>query len=149
MDSRGVAPVVGKLLAAGVAVLYIAGTTSLLLGGGGVVPEYRTAAGEELSERVLAEAAAGVERAVPDSEANVDGQVRTDLPVAIRDTRYALVLHDETLVLDHPDDRLDARTNLSVPSRVDTVESSWKSGNTFVVTVSDDGTNQTVQLEER
>ncbi|MFB6232803.1 MAG: hypothetical protein ABEH61_00950 [Haloarculaceae archaeon] len=147
MDSRGVAPVAGKLLAAGIAVLYIAGTTSLLLGG--VVPEYRTAAAEELSERVLADAAATIERAVPDSDADVDVQLRRDLPVAIRDAGYTLVLRNRTLALDHPRDRLDTRTNLSVPPGVETAGSAWDSGEPFVVTVSGDGTNRTVELEGR
>lgn len=147
MDSRAVAPVVGKLLAATIAVLYIAGTTSLLLGS--VVPEYRTAAGEELSERVLAEAAGTVERAVPDSGAAVDVRVRTDLPPTIRDGGYRLVLQNGTLVLDHHDPALDARTNLSIPSRVDTVESSWEGGTTFVVRASGDGTNRTVELVDQ
>jgi hypothetical protein len=139
--------VVGKLLAAVIAVLYVAGTTTLLLGG--VVPEYRTAAGEELSGRVLADAAGSVERAVPDSDAAVDGRLRTDLPATIRDAGYALALQNGTLALDHPENRLDARTNLSLPPSVHTVDSRWESGEVLVVRVSGDGTNRTVALEER
>ncbi len=145
MDNRAVAPVVGKLLAAAIAVLYIAGTTAVLLGG--VVPEYRTAAGEELSERTLAEAAATVERAVPETAADsVDTRVRADLPPSIRDTGYRLVLENGTLRFDHPDSALEARTELQLPSRVDTVESTWESGDTLVVVVSSEGTNRTVEL---
>ena len=146
MDSRAVAPVVGKLLAAGLAVLYIAGTTSLLLGG--VVPEYRTAAGDELSERVLADAAAHVERAVPEAGADVDVRLRTDLPPTIHNAGYALVLQNGTLVLDHPDDEIGARTSLSLPPGTRAVDTKWESGEAFVVRVSGDGANRTVELGE-
>jgi len=147
VDNRAVAPVVGKLLAAAIAVLYIAGTTSLLLGG--VVPDYRTAAGEELSERTLAEAAAIVERAATGSGSTTVARVRTELPPTIRDGSYRLVLRNGTLVLDHHDADLDARTNLSVPSTVQTVESTWKSGDTLVVRAAEGKTNRTVELVDR
>lgn len=146
MDNRAVAPVVSKLLTAAIAVLYIAGTTTLLFGG--VVPEYRTAAGEELSERALAEAAATVERAAAGAETATVAYVRADLPPSIRDGSYRLVLRNGTLVLDHHDTTLDRRTNLTLPSRVDTVESSWKSGNPLVVRASEGETNRTVELVE-
>jgi hypothetical protein len=145
VDNRAVAPVVGKLLAAAIAVLYVAGTTAVLLGG--VVPEYRTAAGEELSERTLAEAAAAVDRAVPETTTDSVGtRIRVDLPASIRDASYSIVLKNGTLALDHPDSRLDRRTQVQLPSRVDMVESTWESGETFVVVVSSDGTNRTVEL---
>lgn len=146
MADRAVAPVVGKLLAAGLAVLYIAGMTAVLLGG--VVPDYRTAAGEEMSERVLAEAAATVERAVPDTESAVDGRARTTLPESIRDAGYTLVLDNGTLRLDHPDDGLDASTRLSLPPRVGTHTSTWDGGGELVVRVSGSGGNATVRLED-
>lgn len=146
MDNRAVAPVVGKLLAAAIAVLYIAGVTGLMFGS--VVPEYRTAVGDELSERVLAESAANVERAVPDTDANAEVRVDVDVPATIRDAGYTLVLRNRTLAVDHPDDRLDARTNLSLPSRVNTVESRWESGGELVVRVRGNGTNWTVELGE-
>jgi hypothetical protein len=144
MDSRAVAPVVGKLLAVGIAVLYIAGMTTLLISG--VVPEYRTQTAQELSERVLADAGAHVERAVPDTRSDVDVRLRRDLPATIRDTSYRLVLRNDTLTLDHPDDRLGSRTSLSLPPNVTTVESSWESGDDLVVHVVDAGTNRTVEL---
>ncbi len=144
MDNRAVAPVVGKLLATAVAVLYIAGTTSLLLGG--VVPEYRTAAGEELSERTLAEAAATVERAASAPESTAVAHVRADLPPTIRGESYRLLLRNGALVLDHHDPALDTRTELYLPSRVDTVEGNWKSGDTLVVRASGPEANRTVEL---
>jgi FlaG/FlaF family flagellin (archaellin) len=147
VDNRAVAPVVGKLLATAIAVLYIAGTTSLLLGG--VVPEYRTAVGEELSERTLAEAAATVERAASGSGSTTEAHVRADLPPTIRDGSYRLVLRNGTLVLDHDDPGLDARTRLSMPSKVHTVEGSWSSGQTLVVRATGGETNRTVELVEQ
>lgn len=144
MDSRAVAPVVGKLLAAGLAVLYIAGTSGLLIGG--VVPEYRTGTAEELSERVLADAGAHVERAVPDTRSDADVRLRRELPATIRDASYRLVLRNDTLILDHPDDGLDSRTSLSMPPNVTTVESSWESGDDLAVRVAGTGTNRTIEL---
>lgn len=144
MDNRAVTPVVGKLLVTAIAVLYVAGTVSLLLGV--VVPEYRTAAGEELSERTLAEAAATVERAASGSESTIVAYVRADLPPTIRDGSYGLILRNGTLVLDHHDPRLDTRTKLTLPSGVTTAESSWDSGKTLVVRASEGETNRTVEL---
>jgi len=146
VDNRAVAPVVSKLLTAAIAVLYIAGTASLLLGG--VVPEYRTAAGQELSERTLAEAGATVERAAAGSERTSVAHVRADLPPTIRDGSYSLVLRNGTLVLDHHDSTLDRRTNLTLPSRVETVESRWDGGTTLVVRAAEGETNRTVELVE-
>jgi hypothetical protein len=140
-----VAPVVGKLLAVGLAVLFVAGTTAAMLGG--VVPAYRTAAGGELADRVLAEAVASVERAVPDTDARVDVRVGADLPASIHGASYTLVLRNDTLVLDHPDARLDSRSRLNLPPEVRTAESRWHSGGQFVVRVADSGPNRTVRLE--
>lgn len=146
MDNRAVAPVVSKLLTAAIAVLYIAVTVSLLLGG--VVPEYRTAAGEELAERTLAEAAATVERAAAGSEHTTVAHVRADIPPTIRDGSYRLVLRNGTLLLDHHDSALDRRVNLTLPSRVESVESSWDGGTTLVVRAAEGDTNRTVELVE-
>jgi hypothetical protein len=145
MDSRAVTPVVGKLLAAGLAVLYIASLTGLLLGG--VVPEYRVAAGEELGERVLATAAGHVEAAVPDSGATVDVRVRADLPASIRGEQYRLLVRDRTLVLDHPVDALDARAPLALPTGV-TPEGHWTSGDPLLVSVAGPAGNRTLRLAE-
>jgi hypothetical protein len=144
MDNRAVSPAVGKILAAGLAVLYIATATGLLLGG--VVPEYRTAAGAELGERVLATAGGTLERAVPDTDARVSARVRADLPATIRDASYALELRRGVLRLDHPEDALDTRTRLSLPSSVAPINSTWRSGEPFVVVVSGPPANRTLAL---
>lgn len=146
MDNRAVSPVVGKVLAAGLAVVYIAALTGLLLGG--IVPDYRTAAGEELGERVLATAGGTLERALPDTDAPTTVRVRADLPATIRDAGYAVELTGGVLRLDHPDDALDARTRLSLPPSLTPVNSTWESGGPFAVVVSGPASNRTVRLAE-
>lgn len=146
MDSRAVAPVVGKVLAAGLAVLYISATTSLLLGG--VVPDYRDAAGSELGERVLATAAGTVERAMPATDTAVDAHASSDLPATVRDSAYTLEIRNGTLHLDHPRDALDCRSPLELPSNVSVADGRWESGNTLVVWVSGPPTNRTLRLME-
>lgn len=145
MDNRGVSPVVGKLLASGLAVLYVTSVTGLLVGG--VVPDYRTATGSELGERVLATAAGEIERSHPSTDGVVEVRTRTELPATIRDERYRLVLRNRTLVLDHPDDALDARTRLELPRNV-TGTGSWESGEPLVVRVAGPPSNRTVELRE-
>lgn len=146
MDNRAVSPVVGKLLAAGLAVLYIATISGLLLGG--VVPEYQNAAGEELAERVVATVGGQIERAVPDTDATVDVTITSDVPATIRNERYDLRLQNGSLVLDHPAVTLDARTELSLPSKVNAPNQTWRSGGTLAISVTGAGTNRTVTLRE-
>jgi FlaG/FlaF family flagellin (archaellin) len=146
MDNRAVSPVVGKLLAAGLAVLYIASITGLLVGG--IVPDYRAATGEELGERVLATAASHVEQVRPATDGNVTARTGTSLPATIRDQQYSLRLVNGTLVLDHPDDSLDARTRLALPPNVTATTSTWHSGDRLVVRVTGPATNRTLTLRE-
>lgn len=146
MDNRGVSPVVGKLLAAGLAVLYVSTVAGLFVGG--LVPEYRAATGDELGERVLATAAGTVETAQPSVDHAVDTRTRTDLPTTIRGERYRLVVRNGTLVLDHPDDRLDARTRLALPPTVTVRDGVWHSGDEFVVRLTGPPGNRTLALGE-
>lgn len=146
MDNRGATPVVGKLLAAGLAVLYIASISGLLVGG--IVPEYRTTTGEELGERVLATAADHVEQARPATDGTATARVAVDLPATIRDTQYRLELRNRTLHLEHPDDGLDARTHLALPSSVTVTNGTWHSGDTLVVRVRGPAANRTLSLED-
>jgi hypothetical protein len=144
MDSRGVSPVVGKLLVAGLTVLYVTSVAGVFVGG--LVPEYRTATGEELGERVLATAAGQVETAQPATDETVDSRSRTDLPATIRDAQYDIRYSNGTLVLDHPDDALDARTPLSLPPSVTVRNGTWHSGGAFVVRVTGPPSNRTLTL---
>lgn len=146
MDNRAVSPVVGKLLASGLAVLYIASLSGFLLGG--VVPDYRAATGDELGERVLATAADHVEQARPATDGATSTRVSVDLPATIRDTQYRLELRNRTLWLDHPDDGLDARTRLALPPNVTVDSATWHSGDRLVVRVSGPPSNRTLTLED-
>jgi FlaG/FlaF family flagellin (archaellin) len=145
MDNRAVSPVVGKLLAAGLTVLYIASVSGLLVGG--LVPDYRAATGDELGERVLATAADHVEQARPATDGTATTRVEVNLPATIRDEQYRLVLGNRTLRLDHPNDALDARTRLAVPRNVTVRNNTYHSGGTLVVTMSGPPSNQTLSLQ--
>ena len=145
MDNRGLSPVVGKTLAASIAVLYVAGMTALLLNG--PVPAGRTAAGGELGERVLATAAGHVESSIPDGDRRVDIRTAVSMPATIRNAGYALELQGGRLVLDHPMDALDRETRLSLPANVTVADGTWKSTEQLVVRVSGPPDNRTLWLE--
>jgi hypothetical protein len=146
MDNRAVSPVVGKLLAAGITVLYIASVTGLLLGG--VVPDYRAATGNELGERVLATAAGDIERAVPTTEGDATVRLTRSLPRTIAGDRYRLTIANQTLRLDHPDDSIDTAAQLSLPSAVAVGNATWHSGNRLVIRVEGERSNRTLSLQE-
>jgi len=146
-DDRGVSPVVGKTLAAGIAVLYVAGVTGLLLGG--VVPGYQAAAGDEVGERVLATAAGTAENAVPAVDGSVESETTAALPATIRDSSYRLVLSNRTLELDHPEESIGAETRLSLPEGVSVENGTWQSGTELVVRVEGPATNRTLAIGEK
>jgi len=146
MDTRAVVPVVGKTLAAGIALLYVGGMLTVFLSG--QAPAYRTAAGEELGERVLATAADGIERTVPDAEGRVQTRRDVQLPATIRDAGYTLRLRNGTLALDHPSGTIEARTRLSLPGNVTVVDGRWESGDTLTVRVAGSPANRTLWLED-
>lgn len=143
-DARGVTPVVEKTLAAGIALLYVGGMMSLLLGG--VIPGFEATAGEELSERTLATAAASVE-AVPSS---VDGDIEktrtVSLPASIDDAGYRLILADGTLTLEHPHDGFGRSMQLGLPADVTVVESTWESGGDLVIRYEGTTANRTLSI---
>jgi len=145
MDDRGMSPVVGKTLAVGLTLLYVAGMTAALLGG--PVPAGRTAAGGELSERVLASAVAGVESGVPTARARVDSRTTVTLPPTIRNAGYTLELADGRLVLDHPVDALDRETRVALPPGVTVADGTWESTDRLVVRVVGPPGNRTLSLE--
>jgi len=145
-DSRGVTPVVGKSLAAGIALLYVAGMTGVLLGG--VVPDYETAAGDELGERVLATAAGDIETTIPRTEGAATARADADLPGSIEDASYRLELSGRTLRLVHPSDGIGGRTWLSLPANVTVQDSTWHSGGALVVRVSGPPGERVVRIDE-
>lgn len=124
-DERATSAVVGKALEAAIVVLYVGVLASALFGG--VVPEYRTAAGAEVGERVLAEASQRIQQTVPANATEVEARVRVGLPRTIRGSPYEIRTDGRSLVLDHPDPAIARSTPLALPETVTTVEGNWTS----------------------
>lgn len=128
--ARAVSPVVGKALEAALVVLYLGLVTTTLYGG--VVPDYRAAAGAEVGERTLSAAANEVERAVPPAARSVTVEVHVDLTRTIAGDRYAVRVERAdggvvALVLDHADPAVGGRARLSLPAHVVSVRGAWES----------------------
>ncbi|MFC6987939.1 hypothetical protein ACFQJD_19060 [Haloplanus sp. GCM10025708] len=144
MPDRAVAPVVGKLLEAGIVVLFIVLLTTVLYGG--VVPSYRAAVGAELGDRTLVSAADRVESAVPETGDAVSVELRVDLPETLRGAGYSIRARGRALVLDHPHPRIGGETALGLPSRVVRVEGEWESARPATVAVRGSGDGLRVTL---
>lgn len=146
-DSRAVSPVVSKALEASIVVLYVAALSATMYGG--IVPEYRTAAGAEVGERVVAEAAQRVQQAVPPDARAVEVRSQVSLPETIRGRTYSVVVENRTLVLDHPRDGVGDRARLALPETVVSVRGNWSSREPAFVVVrsSADGDGLAVRLE--
>jgi hypothetical protein len=133
---RGLVPVVGKGLEAAIVVLYVASLVAALHGG--VLPEYRTAAAAEVSDRTLASAADRIEASVPPRASAVDVTRTVAIPDTIDRATYRIRAVDGEIVLDHPDPTLSGRVPLALPERVVTVEGTWTSDDRAVVRVRGD-----------
>jgi|GEM_PF-5455940 len=131
MDRRAVTPVVGKLLEAGVVVVFV----GVVLAGlnAGVVPGFQATAADEVGERTLTAAADSVESA---ARADADGVVRPDpnLPARIGGEPYVLRGAGDELVLAYGD--TERRAPLVLPANV-TVEGAWESGEPVAVELGD------------
>ena len=145
-DDRGMTPVVEKSLAAGIALLYVAGMLGLVLGS--VVPAYEETAGEELADRVLATAAGGIEETPSTVQGDATTRQSIDLPASIANANYRLVLSGRTLELDHPTDGIGGRTRLSLPPDVTVEDGTWDGGGPLVVTVSGSAGDRTLAIRE-
>lgn len=126
MDRRGVTTVVAKLLAFGIVLLYIGGVVSVIYGG--AVPEYRSAVGDEMGDRVLATAADRIQGAIPPEARDVSATVAVDLPATLHGSAYAITVEGRSLVLDHPDEGVGGRVRLALPAHVSSIDGSWESG---------------------
>jgi hypothetical protein len=144
-DTRGTTPVVSKTLAIGIVLLYIGGMTTLLYGS--VLPEYRTATGEELAERTLAAAAGEIEQSVPEATGEINRTRRVSLPDRIREDRYRIELSGERLRLTHPDGEISPATTLSVPPGTALANSSWESGERLAIRATGPAHNRTVRID--
>lgn len=141
---RAVSAVVGKALEAGIVVLYASLLAATLYGG--VVPEYERAAGAELGERVLAEAAVEVQTAVPE-DPRATATVRHDLPRTIDGSTYRVAAGDGELVLHHPDPAVGGSVPLALPPDVDRVVGAWDSHERGRITVERTDEGRVVRLE--
>lgn len=144
-DRRGVSPVVGKALEVSVVVLYIGLLSTTLYAG--VVPEFRSAAGDEVADRALAGATQDIETAVPPAATAVDVRQRVELPRTIRGEPYHVRTEGRTLVLDHPDPAVRTNATLALPSSVARVEGSWSSTAEAFVVVERTDAGLVVRLE--
>ncbi|GAA0652782.1 DUF7266 family protein [Salarchaeum japonicum] len=133
MDDRGVAPVVGKALEAGIVLLYVGAVAAAMYGS--VVPDYRTTAGDAVAERALAAAAEDVEAAIPAEVREATVRADVTLPATIRGRPYTVAVENRTLVLAHPDPEVGARVRLALPASVTAVSGSWSSGTPAAVLV--------------
>jgi len=146
IDDRAISPVVEKTLAVGLVVLYVSLVTVTVYGG--VLPDFRTAAGERVGERTLATASQRVQQAVPPNATATDARVRVDLPATIRGDGYTIRTDGEVLVLDHPDEGIGGRSRLAVPDHVARVEGRWDSGGRSVIVVRQGDDGLVVRLED-
>lgn len=145
MTERAVSPVVGKAMEAGLVVLYIGLVTTALYGG--VVPDYRTATGDELADRTLAATAQRVQQAVPPDATLVRASHRVDLPRTIAGEAYEIRADGAALVLVHPDPAIGGRSRLALPAAVVDVRGSWGSRQPAVVRVESVEGGLAVRLE--
>jgi len=146
MDNRGTSAVVGKLLGAGIVLLYVSGTTAVLLGD--VVPGARQATGQELAERVVGDASARLERALEPVDGRLRGTISLHLPETIAGAGYSLRLRDGGLDLRHPKPGIGSRAPLEMQPGVTAVTSTIESGTSGRIVVDGPTTNRTVRLVE-
>lgn len=132
MTDRGFVPVVGKTLEAALVLLYVSSLVTVLHGG--VLPEYRTTAAAEVSDRTLVTTAERIEATVPTPGTTVTVTRPVSIPDTIDRATYRVRAVDGTLVLVHPESRLSGRIPLSLPANV-TVTGTWRSDDRTVVRV--------------
>ncbi|MFB6169981.1 MAG: hypothetical protein ABEJ06_02435 [Haloarculaceae archaeon] len=139
--------VVGKVLEAGLVVLYIGLVTTALFGG--VVPGYRATAGDAVADRTLATAAERIQQAVPSAGRSVSVDHRLALPGTIAGAAYRIEAHDRTLYLVHPNPAIDGRTRLALSPAVVSVRGRWESGASTRIVVERVPDGLAVRLVER
>jgi hypothetical protein len=141
-----VAPATSKLLEVTLVMLYLGLVATALYGG--VVPEYRSQAGEEVAERTLATASQRVQQAVPPEGRHVRSTARVDLPATIRGQHYRIRVVGRRLVLQHPSPSIEATTRLALPDGVTAVAGNWSSDAEARVVVRGSRRGLVVTLEE-
>jgi hypothetical protein len=145
VDDRASSPVVGKAMEATLVVLYVGLVTTVLYGG--VVPDYRTAAGQEVAERTVSNAATEIESSVPPEAAVGVVRVEVELPATLVGETYRVYADDGRLVLDHPDPDVSTAVPLVVSDRVVAVNGTWVSGRATRISVETTESGVEVRLE--
>lgn len=144
---RAVTPVVSKTLEIGLVLLFVSGLMTALFGG--VVPEYRDAAGDRVADRTLAGAATEIEEVVPPPAASVQIERRVAIPATIRGAGYRVVAADGAVTLAHPNPSIGGTLRLAVPERVASVTGVWQSGSETAVTVTGGDRAYAIELVSR
>jgi hypothetical protein len=144
MDSRAVSAVIEKVVAIGLVVLFVSGFGTALFGG--VVPDYRASAADELAERSLASIADSVEAAVPASRSTANVTRTVTVPSTIAGSTYRFELVGRRLHLRHPEPAIGATTRLAIPAGVD-VGNTTVSAGALRVRVRGDERTRTLDLE--
>ena len=142
--TRAASPVVGKALEAGIVILYIGLLTTTLYAG--AIPEYRSAAAQEVADRTLADASAELRAAVPHNATTVNATASLQLPQTIRNSAYTIRVEEGQLVLEHPHPSVGGKTPLVLPESVETVDGHWDSQESANVRVRDSPNGLVVRL---
>lgn len=144
-DGRAMSPAVGKAIEVTIVVLYVGLVGAVVYGG--AVPAYQTAAGEEVAERTLADAATDIESAVPPEARDAEVSVDVELPGAIDGAAYRIAVIDRRLVLEHPNPAIATEVELVLSERVVEISGTWESGEKANVRVTTTDTGVEVYLE--
>lgn len=142
---RAVSPVVEQTLAIGLVVLYV-GLVAVTVYGG-VLPDFRSAAGQRVADRSLATASQRIQQSIPPNATAVEGSTRVDLPATIRGDAYEIRADGSVLVLEHPNAGISSRSRLALPDHVTRVEGRWESGDRTVIVVRSVEDGLVVRLE--
>jgi hypothetical protein len=136
--------VVEKLVVVGLVVLFISGFGTALFGG--VVPEYRASAADEVAQRSLAAVAESVEAAVPTSRAAVNVTTTASVPATVAGRTYRIELAGRRLHLRDPNGRFGASTRVAIPASL-TVRNGSVPAGTVNVRVSGEPPDRELRLE--
>ncbi len=144
MDNRGVSPGVEKLLVAGIMLSFVGMTATVLIAG--PVPEYKAAAGDELSERVVSRVGNALEKSLPGVGGTVRVQTSLSIPATLADRAYRINLNESELSLNHPSPGIGARTAIGLPAGYSIGPGSVQSGPEVRILISGTAGNRTVGL---
>lgn len=144
MDDRGLTPVVSETLVIGLVLLYIGLLTAVLYGS--VIPEYQTATGTEIGDRVLVTATERIQQGVAPSH-RLNARISIDLPSTINNRAYSLRAANRTLILEHPHPEIGGRSRLAVPDSVSAINGRWRSHTPLIIRVVGNETGYRITID--